>query len=619
MNLNKNEKLLIICESPNKVKTISTILKNAGYKKAVVMASVGHIMALGNGGTAYNSGISPEQNFKMNLEIAEGKKKVIDAIKAQVKIADKVFLMTDGDREGEVISWSLIKFCKIPQNKCFRSIAHEITPKAIINALENPVPFNDNLVNAGLSRMMLDKLIGFGLSPLGKKYIGAKSIGRCQSVGLKLISDREAEIRDFIPELYFNLYLNFNKNGESFRAKYFGYKEETIERFTKQADVDSVIANCKNNFYLIEDIQKISHKEAPKPPFCTATFQQEAANKLGLSVKSAMTCAQKLFEGININNTHVGLITYHRSDSTEFAAEFLPVLEQYVKESYGELEYKGPRKSKKKATDQDGHEALRVVDLEMTPEKLEIHLNNPLLLKVYKLIWQRTVASVMNDAIIAETRYIINNNGHKFILSSNELSKAGYKTVYEFEDNQNLNFSESFVINEKLENTELTVDKKFTQPKSRYTEASLVKELQKQEIGRPSTYASIVETILSPTRGYATLEEKKITPTDRGIQLAEYCDRAFPNLINLNYTKEMEKSLDCIASGTLSYLDYMTNFYNILKTTIDNTGETGLTSNAAKKTCPNCGAPMIMRRSRFGKLFYGCTTYPKCNGILGID
>ena len=619
MNLNKDEKILVICESPNKVKTISAILKNAGYSKAVVMASVGHIMALSNGGPAYNSGIFPDQNFKMNLEIAEGKKKVVDDLKTRVKNSDKIFIMTDGDREGEVISWSLIKFCKIPEDKCFRAITHEITPKAVTSALENPVPFNTNLVNAGLSRMMSDKLIGFGLSPLGKKYIGAKSIGRCQSVGLKLITDRETEIQNFIPELYFNLYLNFTKNDKSFKAKYVGFKEESIDKFTKQADVDSVVVNCKNTPYVVEDIKKINHKESPKLPFCTATFQQEAANKLGLSVKNAMSCAQKLFEGIDINGEHLGLITYHRSDSTEFAAEFLPELEQYVKATFGPSEYKGPRKSKKKATDQDGHEAIRVVNLQITPEELEKYLSNNLLIKVYKLIWQRTVASVMPDATISETAYIINNNHHKFILSSNELTKAGYKAVYEFEDNQKLNFAESFIIGEVLENTELEIAKKFTQPKPRYTEASLVKELQQQEIGRPSTYATIVETILSPTRGYATLEDKKITPTDRGIQLAEYCNRAFPSLINLNYTKEMEKNLDAIATGKIDYLDYMSNFYKNLKTVIDNTDEVGLAPESSEKVCPKCSSSMVMRRSRFGKLFYGCSNYPKCNGIIGIN
>lgn len=615
---NKTDKLLIIVESPNKVKTISSILKNAGYKNTTVMASVGHIMALGNGGTAFNSGISPDKNFKMNLAVPDDKKKTVNDITMQVNKADKIFLMTDGDREGEIISWSLIKFCKIPLEKCYRAITHEITQKAIIDAIENPVSFNDNLVNAGLARMMIDKLIGYGLSPLGKKYIGAKSIGRCQSVGLKLVSDRENEILNFIPELYFNLYLTFTKNGKDFRAKYYAYNDEIVEKFTKQEDVDAVVINCQKADYVIESIDKIVHKESPKPPFCTATFQQEAANKLGLRVKDAMSCAQKLFEGISIAGEHKGLITYMRTDSTELAPEFLPELKQFIENSYGK-KYIGPRKSKKKGTDQDGHEALRVVDLDMTPDKLATYINNTLLVKVYKLIWQRTVASAMPNATITETLYTINNNGHKFRLSSNELTDAGYRAVYEFEDLQILGCSETFTIGEVLENTNLESVKKFTQPKTRYTEASLVKELQQKEIGRPSTYASIVETILSPTRGYAKLDEKHIVPTDRGMQLAEYCNRAFPTLINLNYTKEMEESLDKIASGKTVLLDYMDIFYNNLKDIIASTSETGIATEMPEKVCPNCGSPMVVRRSRFGKLFYGCSKYPKCRGIIGID
>lgn len=613
------EKTLIIVESPNKVKTISSILKKAGYDNITVMASVGHIMALGNGGPAFNSGIYPKQKFKMNLAVAEDKKKVVSDLTTHAKNADKIIIMTDGDREGEIIAWSLLKFCKLPPEKCYRAITHEITPKALVEAIEHPIGFNDNLVNAGLTRMMIDKLIGYGLSPLGKKYIGAKSIGRCQSVGLKLVSDRETEIANFIPEVYFNLYLNFVKDTTEYKAKYVGYNKEKIDKFDKQADVDAVINNCKNSPFTIENIDKIEHQESPKAPFCTATFQQEAANKLGLRVKDAMSCAQKLFEGVNVNGEHKGLITYMRTDSTEIAYEFLPELKQFVVDNYGSDKYIGPKKSKKKATDQDGHEALRVSDPSITPDILATYINNNLLLKVYKLIWQRTVASVMPNAVIAETVYTINNNGHKFTLSEKELLVAGYKTVYEFEDNQLLGSNSAFVLHEQLEQTELEPVKKFTQPKARYTEASLVKELQQREIGRPSTYASIVETILSPTRGYAKLEEKHIVPTDRGMQLAEYCNRSFPTLINTSYTKEMEESLDKIAAGKTMWLDYMEIFYKNLVEIINATSETGIAPEMPEKTCPNCGSPMVVRRSRFGRLFYGCSTYPKCNGIVGID
>lgn len=615
----KNEKILIIVESPSKVKTISGILKKAGYTKAVVVASVGHIMKLADGGPAYNSGIYPKKNFNMNLVIAEDKKKIVNDIMTQAKNADKIFICSDDDREGSVIGWSLLKFCELPISKCYRAVMHEITPKAAVNAIENPIPFNDNLVSAGLVRIMIDKLIGYSLSPLAKKYIGAKSVGRCQSVGLKLISEREKEINDFIPELYFNLYLNFNKNNSQFKARYFGYKEEEISKFVKQADVDAVINDCKNSNFIIENIEKTKHLESPKQPFCTATFQQEASTRLGLKVKDAMNCAQKLFEGIKVGNEHIGLITYMRTDSTEIAAEFLPELEYYINNAYGTKKYVGPRKSKKKATDQDGHEALRIVNPEITPEVLASHINNELLIKVYKLIWQRTVASVMPNATISETVYNIDNNGHRFSFSSKELLNAGYKLVYEFEDNQILNCNETFIIGEILEKPVLEDVRQFTKPKPRYTEANLVKELQQREIGRPSTYATIVETILSPARGYAKLEEKHIVPTDRGLQLADYCDRSFPTLINLSYTKEMEESLDKIASGKILWLDYMENFYKHLQDVIGDVKETGIAPDMPEQVCPNCGKPMIVRRSRFGRLFYGCSTYPKCKGIIGID
>jgi DNA topoisomerase-1 len=526
--------------------------------------------------------------------------------------------MADHDRSGAAISWSIIKFCKLPKEKCFRAVAHEITPKAVVSAIENPIDFEDKLVEAEFARMMTDKLLGWSLSPLAKKYIGAKSVGRCQSVGLKLASEREKEILDFIPELYFNLYLNFTKNNKEFKAKYYGYNEEVIERFSMQADVDAVIANCKGGDFVVESVEMVEHKESPKPPFCTATFQQEAASKLGLRVKDAMSCAQKLFEGIKVNGEHIGLITYLRSDSTEIATEFLPALKDFIASTYGADKYRTPRKGKSKSTDQNGHEAVRAVDPKMTPEKLAAYVSNELLVKVYRLIWQRTIASAMPNATIAETVYTINNNGHKFKLSSKTLVDVGYRAIYDYADNQVLGCDETFAIGDVLDNTALEPVKQFTKPKARFSEAGLVKELESRGIGRPATYATIVETILSPTRGYAKLEEKCIVPTDRGMQLADYCDRSFPTLINLNYTKEMEESLDKIASGDLALLDYMNNFYSNLKNIVDNVGETGLAAEIPEKYCPECGKVLVVRRSRFGKLFLGCD-FPRCRHTESID
>lgn len=610
MSIQKSDKFLVIVESPSKSKTITKILKNAGYSKATVTASVGHITTLADGGPAWNSGIYPKQSFKANIVVADDKQKVVDEIVKIAKTVDKIILMADGDRAGSWICHSIIKFCNLPKEKCYRAITHEITPKAVIYAIENPVPFDENLVNAELTRTMIDKLLGYALSPIAKKYIGAKSVGRCQSVGLKLVSDREKEILDFIPELYFNLYLNFAKNDIKYKAKYVGYKTDKISKFTKRADADAVVSNCKNTPFCIESIKLVEHQESPKPPFCTATFQQEAANKIGLKVKDAMSCAQKLFEA--------GNISYHRTDSTELAPEFIPELKTFITNTYGEAKYIGPRKSKQQSTDQNGHEALRVTDLNVTPEVFAANNPNNLLYKVYKLIWQRTVASAMPNAVIAETIYTINNNEHKFALSTKNLLTAGYKEVYEFEDSQSFNNILPFIEGEVLENTKLEIEQLFTSAPQRFTEASLVKELQRISVGRPATYSTIVETVLSPSRGYAKLEDKYIVPTDRGMQLADYCNRAFPTLINLNYTKEMEERLDKIADGTINWLDYINIFYNNLKDIIDKTTETGIAPEMPEKICTECGKVMIVRRSKFGRLFYGCD-FPRCRHTESIE
>lgn len=614
--LSKSDKILILVESPTKVKIISGILKKAGYVNSTVLASIGHIATLTDGSGAYNSGIQPKNNFKMNFKVLEERKKVVYQIKnAAVNVA-KIFIMTDPDREGEIIAWSLLKFCELPEDKCFRIITNEITSTAIIKALEQPVPLNLNLVNAGFVRIMSDKLIGYGLSPLGKKYIGARSIGRCQSIGLKIISERESEIIDFIPELYFNLFLYFKKENIEYKAKYIGYKEEFCNRLKRQVDVNGIISTCKNNNYYIHSIKKQTRLEEPKPAFCTASFQYAAASELGLKVKDAMYYAQKLFEGIKIDKECIGLITYMRTDSVKISENFLEELKTFTTNKYGIFRY--PGKVEKKVSIQEGHEALRITNPNITPDLLAKYTKNQMLLKVYSLIWQRTIASVLPPAHIEEVQYIITNNGHNFILNSTNLKIPGYRIVY---NNKNIdtNITMNFLENEKLTDTRLVIDKKFTQAPERYTEASLVKELQRKEIGRPSTYALTIETLLNPTKGYAILKDGYITPTDRGMQLAGYCTRSFSKIINLKYTKDMEKKLDLIATGKLDWLLYMNDFYRDLETTIANTNETGIPSDLKEKLCPVCGSAMLIKRSKFGKLFYGCSRYPSCRCTISVD
>ena len=609
----KNKKILVIVESPNKVQHIQKYLRDAGYK-VNVMASVGHIMSLADGGSYYNSGVEPENNFDLNLKVSEDKYKVVQQLKDQAKTADLVYLMSDPDREGFVISWSLVKFLKLPKTKYRRAVTHEITPKAVVKAIENPIPMDDNLVDAGLARMTLDKMIGYRLSPIGKTYVGAKSVGRCQSVGLKLVADREKEIQNFVPETYFDLYVNFEKNKTKFKAKFAGNNTiGNVDHLNSQKEVDAIKANCTKD-YVIEAIKKKEKEESPKPPFCTATFQQEASSKLGLKVKDAMAVAQKLFES--------GRITYIRSDDTTIAPEFIPILQSYIEGVYGKKAWTKPRVGKKQENAQEGHECLRVTDPSLTPDEYNKIDTNNLNQKVYKLIWQRTIAAALPNAKISETQYLIDNNGEKFILVSKEITSLGYREVYAYKDDDAKDDSgvvkETFTKGEVLKNCKLEDIKKETKPSPRYTEATLIKKLETSGVGRPSTYATIVETVLSTTRGYAELQDKSIVPTERGMQLAAFLDRNFNNIINTDYTKKMEESLDKIASGKETKLKFLTEFYNTLENTIKNNSEISASAQITNEVCPLCGAPMVVRRSRFGSLFLGCSKYPKCRGIKNL-
>ena len=609
----RDKKILVIVESPSKATHIKDYLRKEGYQ-VNVMASVGHIMEVANGGTYHNSGIEPTKDFELNLKVSADKYKVVEQLKTQAKTADLVYLMSDPDREGEVISWSLVKFLKLPKTKIRRAVTHEITPKAVVKAIENPIPIDNNLVDAGLARMTLDKMLGFVASPIAKTYVGAKSVGRCQSVGLKLVVDREKEIQNFVPETYFDLYVNFEKNKTKFKAKFAGNNTiGNVDHLNSQKEVDAIKANCTKD-YVIEAIKKKEKEESPKPPFCTATFQQEASSKLGLKVKDAMAIAQKLFEA--------GRITYMRTDDTAFAAEFTPILQSYIEGVYGKKAWTKPRIGKKQENAQEGHECLRVTDPSLTPDEYNKLDANNLNQKVYKLIWQRTIAAALPNAKISETQYLIDNNGEKFILVSKEITSLGYREVYSYKDDDTKDDSgvvkETFAKGEVLKNCKLEDVKKQTKPSPRYTEATLIKKLETSGVGRPSTYATIVETVLSATRGYAELQDKSIVPTERGMQLAAFLDRNFNNIINIDYTKKMEESLDKIASGKETKLEFLTEFYNTLENTIKNNSEISASAQTTDEVCPLCGAPMVVRRSRFGSLFLGCSKYPKCRGIKNL-
>lgn len=608
-------KILILVESPNKVATIKQLLKGTPYEKATIMASVGHISQIADNKNSYfNTGIYPGNHFKADYKIIQDKKEIVNKLKAQVALADIIYLASDPDREGEAISESLKTLLKIPESKYKRITFHEITKKAVLNALDNPRKIDEDLVDAAQSRQKLDKMVGYRLSAIARNNVQARSVGRCQSAGLKLIVDRENEILNFKVDKFFELYLYFKKHNVDFKAKYVGTDKKVIKQFDSKGACDKVINECNHNPFIIKDITSKESLEYPKLPFCTSTFQQEVSKQLGISVKNSMSCAQKLFEGINIDGNHVALTTYIRTDDTTFGPEFLPVLEKYVKENYGNKYYAPVRVGKKSDNAQEGHECLRVIDLNMTPDKLKKYVHDDQLLKVYEIIYKRTLASSMAPAVFNNTQYSIYNKDNKFILNSKELIFDGYRAVYSYKEEESGDdgvVKETFVKNEELKDTSLKAIEKQTNPPLRYTEASFIKELDKRGIGRPSTYATIVETLLSTTRNYCVVENKMIQPTDLGMKLSKFLDTSFPDIINLDYTNELEKDLDEIAKGKLKEEKFLSNFYNNLEESIK---KSNLVVTPENKVCPECGAPLVVRRGKYG-LFLGCSNYPKCHHI----
>lgn len=605
----KDKRILLICESPNKIATLKQILPD----NYVVMASCGHITHIADSGD-YNMGIDTANGFKADYKITPGKSDIVKKLKEQVKLADEVILFTDGDREGEAISYHLKEQLKIPENKYKRATVHEITKKAVLAALENPRKIDYDLVAAATSRQKADKIIGYRLSNIARGNVGAKSVGRCQSAGLKLIAMREDEIQSFVSEKYFDLYLHFCKNNTEFKAKYCGYKDTEIKNLSSLDACKAVSDACKDSDYIISNITHKDSLENPKPPFTTSTFQQEVNKKLGIGVKSAMDCAQKLFEGINVGGSHISLITYIRTDDASYAPEFLPVLEDFVRSTYGDEYYAPVKFGKKGENSQEGHEGIRAIDLTMTPAKLAEYILDDRLLKVYAIIYNRTVASAMKPAIIANTIYDIENNGHKFNMTSKELKFDGYRRIYNYSEEKNDSelVKETFSKKEILQDTSLEGVEKETKPPARFDESSFIKELDKQGIGRPSTYATILQVLLDENRGYCKVEDKRIVPTTLGMKLSKFLDDSFSDVISIKYTAELEKELDMIAKGNMDSLDFLTVFYKNLETAIEKADPTGNSKNS--KSCPNCGKPMQIRKGKYG-LFYGCTGYPDCKTI----
>ena len=614
---NQDTNLLVIVESPNKVLTLTKIFKDLGYKNCKIMASVGHVTKIKDDAKSYyNTGIYPTQDFKINFVVEPTKKDVVEKLQKAVKAADYVLLMSDEDREGEAISARLKEVLKLAERQYSRITTHEITPSGVKQALTQVRKIDKNLVSAAEARQCVDKLLGYRLSPIAREQIQARSVGRCQSAGLKLIVEKEEEILNFKPEKYFDLYLCFLKNKHEFKAKYMGTIKKEIKRISDLETCTIIKKSCSGKPYYIGSIEKKEQKDNPKPPFTTSTFQQEANKVYGMPIDMAMSCAQKLFEGINVGGDHISLITYIRTDDSSMSPDFAETLAKFVQTRYGK-KYYAPVKKGSKANDntQEAHECLRVVNLNMTPTDLSTYISDKNLLKIYKLIWERTVMSSMAPAIISDTQYNIRNGENLFVMHSREVIFDGYRKVRvdtedEIKDDEVVR--ETFIQDEVLKDTKLQEEAKETQPPKRYTEANFIKELDKRGIGRPSTFATIVKTILAEDRGYCKLENKMITPTTKGMDLSHFLDKSFPDLINLHYTCELEENLDKIATGKMKQLDFLNNFYQDLENSAKKV-------EPAAKICPQCGQPLVKRHGKYG-FFWGCSGWkPKNQGCNYIE
>lgn len=595
-------KHLVIVESPSKSKTIEKYL-GSDYK---VVSSKGHIRDLATTGQ-YGLGVDIENGFKPNYIPIAGKKKVISELKKDVKDSDIVYLASDPDREGEAIAWHLKDALGIKDGEYKRVLFNEITHDKVLDAISKPTVIDDNLVRSQETRRILDRIIGFRLSKLLQSKIGAKSAGRVQSVALKLIVDREREIEAFKEEEYWTITSSFNE----FDADLFKYKNDDIKLHTEE-DADNVLEKLGKD-YKIESINQTAKNKKSKFPFITSTLQQEASTKLGFPAKKTMSIAQKLYEGIELDNGPVGLITYMRTDSVRLSDDFTKPALKYISDNYGS-EYVGYiKKSKKTENVQDAHEAIRPTSILREPLKIKEFLSNDEF-KLYSLIYKRTLASLMADAKVKQTSIILDNNDYKFKTTGQVLTFDGYLKVY-----KDYESSEDKILPELADADILSTDivnkeQHFTKPPARYTEAKLIKEMEELGIGRPSTYAKIIDTIKE--RGYVELVEKKFKPTKVGIESTDKLQEFFSDLINVEYTRDMEEDLDKVADGKLVWNEVLKNFYALFEPRVKN-AFTDMEKKEPEKTgevCPNCGNPLVIRKGKYGE-FVACSNYPECKYI----
>lgn len=607
---------LIIVESPAKANTIKKFL--GGNTK--VVASMGHIRDLPKS----KLGINIENNFEPEYINIRGKGDLIKELKKDAKNAKKVYLATDPDREGEAIAWHLSNILNVDEKKVTRVTFNEITKTAVQKAIKEPRDIDINLVDAQQARRVLDRIVGYKISPvLWKKVKRGLSAGRVQSVAVKLIVDREEEIEKFIPEEYWNIYAELidKKTNKKFEAKFYG-KSGKKQEIHSQEEVNEILATIKKATYIIEEVKKSEKKRTPAPPFTTSTMQQEASRKIGFSIKKTMSVAQGLYEGVKIQDKGtVGLITYMRTDSTRISEEARATAKKYITETYGENYYEN-RYYKTNKEAQDAHEGIRPTYAELEPEKIKDSLTKDQY-KLYRLIYNRFMASQMASAVYDTMSVTINANDYTFKANGQNLKFKGFMTLY-VEGTDGKEEKEAGMLPELIQDEIVKLEKiepkqSFTEPPARYTEASLVKTLEEKGIGRPSTYSPTITTILE--RRYIEKEQKQLLPTELGKIVNKLLCENFADVINVEFTAKVETEFDNIAEGKENWKKMIEEFYGPFEENVERVEKelehVELVDEVSDIPCDKCGRMMVYKYGRFGK-FLACPGYPECKNTKPI-
>lgn len=607
---------LIIVESPAKANTIKKFL--GGNTK--VMASMGHIRDLPKSKMA----VDIEHDFEPEYINIRGKGDLIKSLKKEAKAAKQVYLASDPDREGEAIAWHLAHILEIPEDSNCRVTFNEITKETVKESIKKPRTINMDLVDAQQARRVLDRIVGYKISPvLWKKVKRGLSAGRVQSVAVKLIVDREEEIENFIPEEYWNIYANLLEpnSKKKFQATFYGKDGKKLEIHTKE-EVDDILRNIEKGKYIVADVKKGEKKRTPAPPFTTSTMQQEASRKLSFTLKKTMSVAQGLYEGVHVGEKGtVGLITYMRTDSTRISDEARAVAKEVITQKYGASYYEN-RYYKTKQNAQDAHEAIRPTYIDLEPEKSKDYLT-PDQYKLYRLIYNRFIASQMANAIYDTVTANIDVNNYNFRANGQTLKFKGFMTLYvetiEGEKEEEDNSIPELTIGQEVKKEKLEAKQSFTQPPARYTEASLVKALEEKGIGRPSTYSPTITTILE--RRYIQKEQKQLIPTDLGKIVNKLLVENFPDVINVEFTAKIEEEFDEVAEGKEPWKQVIREFYGPFKVTLDRVEKelehVELVEEVSDVPCEKCGRMMVIKYGRYGK-FLACPGYPECKNAKPI-